>query len=337
MSPRPNKPEVQSLFDQKTGLPNSKQTTLWALATCAWIGVIFFSSTSAAARWCEQAYRTLFGLLRPRDNWPPAPLHFLADKGLHVSLFLILAILLWTTIPDSSWKSPVILVFGLTIGSMSEFLQRFFPGRDPAIRDVLINLGGTLIGVVACHTLSSRTRRKDSQATIGKQVEPIAIRVNLDRRPKVMVVGYGDTPDGEALYLRNDGDIAYDLRVEEMRIGRWLVRFEPIGLLLDVGSIRSQISKAMFREGIPSVQYMERLDAAWKDAEAELEMLVERKPLHIDYYDFDGNPFRTDCTLVRDVLAAAGSPFSILDCLDVPVASVLPLRGESAPWQNAWT
>ena len=109
-------------------MPISKPATPWLFATIAWIGVIFFSSTSIAARWCEQAYSAFFYSSHGGTNdW----LHFLADKGLHVSLFLILAILLWKTIPDGSWKIALILLFGLSIGSSSEFLQSYFPDRDP--------------------------------------------------------------------------------------------------------------------------------------------------------------------------------------------------------------
>jgi VanZ family protein len=128
-------------------MPISKPTTPWTFATIAWIAVIFFSSTSKAAQWCEQIYSAFFrSTYRGANDW----LHLLADKGFHVGLFLVLAILLWQTIPDISWKIALILLFGLTIGSCSEFLQSFFPDRDPALRDVLINLGGTIAGVVVC-------------------------------------------------------------------------------------------------------------------------------------------------------------------------------------------
>jgi len=111
----------------------------------------FFSSTSIAARWCEQAYRNFFRLVYVRANdWSYGPLQFFAEKGLHLGLFLVLAILLWKTVPDVRWKIVVILLLGLLVGSCSEFLQSFFPDRDPAFRDVLINVGGTLAGVVVC-------------------------------------------------------------------------------------------------------------------------------------------------------------------------------------------
>jgi VanZ family protein len=88
----------------------------------------------------------LFSSIQPHTS-PYEWLHLLADKGLHVTLFLILAVLLWKAIPPMRGKAGFILLAGLVVGSCSEFLQRFFPGRDPALRDVLINLGGTAIGL----------------------------------------------------------------------------------------------------------------------------------------------------------------------------------------------
>ena len=73
--------------------------------------------------------------------------HLLADKGFHVTLFLILALLLWKIVPPGPWKIARILIAGGILGSASEFLQSFFPGRDPAIRDVLINVAGTAFGI----------------------------------------------------------------------------------------------------------------------------------------------------------------------------------------------
>jgi VanZ family protein len=123
----------------------------WAFATIAWIGVIFFSSTSTAGRWAESLYRTISRLFYDSSKGQGSDLlHLLADKGFHVSLFLILAISLWKTIPDAPFKVAAILLFGLLVGSCSELLQALFPDRDPALTDVLINLGGTAAGVLLC-------------------------------------------------------------------------------------------------------------------------------------------------------------------------------------------
>ena len=118
-----------------------------------WIGVIFFSSTSLASQWCEQAFRFLSGMifshLRP-DESSYGLIHLLADKSVHVGLFLVLGLLLWQALPSAHWKIARIILFGAGVGSASEFLQRFFPGRDPAVRDVLINVAGTAIGIGFC-------------------------------------------------------------------------------------------------------------------------------------------------------------------------------------------
>ena len=122
----------------------------WTWASIAWVGVIFFSSTSLALHLCESAFEQvttiLFGGQVARQPSYGA-WHLIADKGLHVTLFLILGLLLWRAIPDVRWKAGWVLALGLVVGSCSEFLQSFFPDRDPALRDVLINVCGTALGV----------------------------------------------------------------------------------------------------------------------------------------------------------------------------------------------
>lgn len=132
----------------------------WYVAVGAWICVIFFSSTSLALRLCEELFHWLSGLFFPK--LPPGAtsynlLHLIADKGLHVTLFVVLAFLLWQAQASRPRKVWLILLTGLIVGSCSEFLQRFFPDRDPAVTDVMINLGGTALGV--CLILLVKRRR----------------------------------------------------------------------------------------------------------------------------------------------------------------------------------
>ena len=141
----------------------------WAVAVFAWIGVIFFSSTSIAGEWSEIVFTSiaglLFGNLRTEDT-SYGLVHLLADKGFHVALFCVLAILLWNLFSNSRWKEARILIAGAVVGSCSEFLQRFFPGRDPAIRDVLINIGGTALGIAAMLTMARLRSRTRAEALI---------------------------------------------------------------------------------------------------------------------------------------------------------------------------
>ena len=140
---------------------------LWNLGVLAWTGVIFFSSTSIADHWGEQGFNWLssifFRHLGP-DASSYAILHLLAHKSVHIFLFMVLALLLWRSVPDGEWKITLILVCGAFIGSCSEFLQRFFPGRDPAIRDVLINVAATALGIFASLSLEKLHLQRELRA-----------------------------------------------------------------------------------------------------------------------------------------------------------------------------
>lgn len=137
----------------------------WWFAVAAWIVVIFFSSTSTAGRWSENAFRYLTSAFRSTDPPHFDLIHLLADKSVHVGLFCMLAILLWQALYHSRAKALKIIGLGAVVGSCSEFLQRFFPDRDPAVRDVLINIGGTCLGIAVCVAIIrfSRSRAHDDR------------------------------------------------------------------------------------------------------------------------------------------------------------------------------
>jgi len=129
----------------------------WLWAAIAWIGLIFFSSTTVAGESSEEAFSVLSRLLvkhlQPGTSSYDL-VHLLADKSVHVALFFIFAILLWRALPNAPGKVVSILVAGAVIGSCSELLQFLFPGRDPAIRDVLINTGSTALGLAFSFVIS---------------------------------------------------------------------------------------------------------------------------------------------------------------------------------------
>ncbi len=118
----------------------------------AWTGLILFSSTSLAAEYCERTFQRihawLFGAYTPEAS--SGILHFIAEKGVHLTLFFVLGVLLSRLLPGTRLRRfAQVVVTGLIVGSASEFLQRFLPGRDPALRDVLINVAGAALGAVA--------------------------------------------------------------------------------------------------------------------------------------------------------------------------------------------
>jgi VanZ family protein len=134
----------------------------WLAASAAWTALILFSSTSLASEYCEHAFTWIVGSTVGKHftsakayDW----LHFLAEKSLHLTLFFVLGVLLWHafTAPRRRRLVQVVLA-GFVFGSASELLQAAFPDRDPAIRDVLINVVGAFLGAVACARRASTDR-----------------------------------------------------------------------------------------------------------------------------------------------------------------------------------
>jgi VanZ family protein len=147
----------------------------WRLAAVAWTGVIFFSSTATAGRWSQEVFQILAAFLFGQLQTGGAGLnllYLLADKGFHVAMFTILAILLGRLIPDAPSKTPLILLTGAAVGSLSEVLQSFFPSRDPALRDVLINIAGTALGVMINFCVFRNPARENNPPAACEAVQP---------------------------------------------------------------------------------------------------------------------------------------------------------------------
>ncbi len=149
---------------------------VWAWAAVAWIGVIFFSSTSVAGQSSEEAFTALSHLLPHLQPGTSSydVVHLLADKSVHICLFAVFAILLWGALGNITKKIGWILLIGALIGSCSELLQNFFPGRDPAIRDVLINIGGTALGVIVRIAVSKLYRPERRVANLDPSHQSVS-------------------------------------------------------------------------------------------------------------------------------------------------------------------
>jgi VanZ family protein len=137
-------------------LSPATRLTQWRVATALWIGLIFFSCTTVAGQWSEHAYiflKSVSNAYLKADVAASDLVHFLAEKSVHVVLFFVLAILLWKAIPDRRLKVTSILLIGFAVGSSSELLQRLFPGRDPSLRDIAIDVGASATGCLVCWLL----------------------------------------------------------------------------------------------------------------------------------------------------------------------------------------
>ena len=155
------------------------RVNFWGWSAVVWAGVIFFSSSSLAGKSSEDAFsalsRLLLGQLQP--GTPPYNIvHLLADKSVHIGLFAVFAVLLWKALADVRIRIGLILLLGAITGTCSEILQSFFPGRDPAFTDVLINIAGTALGISLSAIFSKlHARRRLDGVTLSRQSAPIQI------------------------------------------------------------------------------------------------------------------------------------------------------------------
>jgi glycopeptide antibiotics resistance protein len=136
-----------------------------------WVGIILFSSTSLAGKASDAALTQFFvAHVRRYDTYDLYHLyhvHFLAEKSVHVAMFIVFAMLLWRVLPDVSGKARTVLLCGTLIGCCSELAQCLFPGRDPAFRDVALNVTGTVIGVAVSLSRNVFRRRSSVRKDIS--------------------------------------------------------------------------------------------------------------------------------------------------------------------------
>jgi VanZ family protein len=126
-----------------------KQRYLWVAGALCWIALILYSSTNDAERRCDAAIERLASWLdtsqdRGDDGKPD---YFVAKKAIHVALFLTLAFVLSKALDNRNRSSLVVIAcLGVCIGSTSELLQQYFPGRTAGIGDALLNASVTSAG-----------------------------------------------------------------------------------------------------------------------------------------------------------------------------------------------
>jgi VanZ family protein len=145
---------------RRSSLIRRPRRSTWILLCCLWVCFVFFSSTSLALQWSELAFHAIVGT---SDGHFAHILHPVADKGFHVFMFTILALLLSRIFASPTLGTiGTILLIACVVGTCSEVLQALFPDRDPAIRDVMINFAGAVLGVLIntllVRRLSDRSR-----------------------------------------------------------------------------------------------------------------------------------------------------------------------------------
>ena len=109
--------------------------------------------------------------------------HVLIRKLGHVFEYAVLAVLLWRAFRRGThWQANLSILFMIVSVACSlfaitdEWHQSFVPSRTPSARDVLIDIGGALIGI---GIYSVFTRRKPA-AAFARMADP-----SEDRHPKI--------------------------------------------------------------------------------------------------------------------------------------------------------
>ncbi len=79
---------------------------------------------------------------------------YLVDKIVHFVLFLVFAVLFYASMPGGVQGNKVnmtgiilILVISLAYGLLIEILQKYVPGRDFEVADIIAGGAGTLTGL----------------------------------------------------------------------------------------------------------------------------------------------------------------------------------------------
>ena len=131
-----------------------------------WLGVIFVGSTSVMSAEHTSRYIVPFLLwlkpgMSPHAIWT---ILVVARKCAHVTEYAVLALLLWRALRSIPvLRVKTLMVFGAVLlgcavlAASDEFDQTFVKSRTPSVRDVLLDVGGALVGLLigasfaSCH------------------------------------------------------------------------------------------------------------------------------------------------------------------------------------------
>ena len=126
------------------------------LPVLVWMGVIFWGSTNALAnrrtgRWIGPILRWLKPDISDAAIYR---VHYAIRKSGHTFEFAILAFLCWRAFTGCGWltrnhrtKFCAVILFCFLYATSDEYHQAFYPSREAAFHDVLIDTAGALLGL----------------------------------------------------------------------------------------------------------------------------------------------------------------------------------------------
>ena len=136
----------------------------WALAI-GWIAVLFFFSgqnaadSSALSGWFVDFVRSIF----PFNRIPADQLSYVVRKLAHFCIFalegFLLCLAMTQSFRDRSAGAVLSVIACTALAAANELHQMFSEGRSCEGRDVLIDIGGALLGIAAAMLLLRLIRR----------------------------------------------------------------------------------------------------------------------------------------------------------------------------------
>jgi len=143
-----------------------------------WVCVIFVGSTSIMSSEHTSRYIVPFLLwlkpgMSPKAIWT---ILVVVRKCAHVIEYTVLALLLWRALRSlPALRTKTLMVFGAVLlgcalfAASDEFHQTFIKSRTPSVRDVLLDVGGALLGLLIGASFARR-HPKSFRAAIQNQV-----------------------------------------------------------------------------------------------------------------------------------------------------------------------
>ncbi len=145
-----------------------------------WLGVIFVGSTSVMSAEHTSRYVVPFLLwlkpgMSPNAIWT---ILVVARKCAHVTEYAVLALLLWRALRSvATLGRKRLSLFGAVLlgcalfAASDEFHQTFVKSRTPSIRDVFLDVGGALLGLLIGATFARRHPKKFQSAAVRQFVD----------------------------------------------------------------------------------------------------------------------------------------------------------------------
>ncbi|PYJ27473.1 MAG: hypothetical protein DME90_10005, partial [Verrucomicrobia bacterium] len=135
-----------------------------------WLGIIFVDSTDLMS--AEHTSRFIVPiLLWLKPGMAPETLrsiHFAIRKCAHLTEYAILALFFWRAMRSCPiLRGKMSMLFGVAllscgvVAASDEFHQSFVKSRTPAVRDVLLDIAGALIGLLICASFARRQPKKN--------------------------------------------------------------------------------------------------------------------------------------------------------------------------------